>query len=211
MNILQAIGVINRRIATTAKLFGTSSYQYERLTSIIDEKTAYRGLYMNKNNVLQLSTGKAVRSNYRKLIPAAKEIQKTPVQILKRQAKKLEEQRANDDFFEDTEIKDNATYYKWLSTFDTYFESCYTLAKMEGYTGGAETYRRAKELYDDANDYNKTWNYFYKTGAFKEFETAKASYDTQQAQQDKEQENPQNYTYNDEGQLIDIITGEVLE
>lgn len=211
MNVLQAIGVINRRIATTAKLFGTSSYQYERLTSIIDEKTAYRGLYMNKNNVLQLSTGKAVRQNYRKLIPAAKELQKTPVQVLKRQAKKLEEQRANDDFFEDTEIKDNATYYKWLSMFDTYFESCYTLAKMEGYTGGVETYHRAKELYDDANDYNTTWNYFYKTGAFNEFKTAKASYDTQQTEQDKQQENPQNYTYNDEGQLVDIITGEVIE
>lgn len=210
MNVLQAIGVINRRIASTAKLFGTSSYQYESLTSIIDEKTAYRGLYMNKNNVLQLSKSKAVQKNYRQLIAAAKQIQKTPIQVLQRQAAKLVEERENDDFYDDTLIMDNATYYKWLQQFDTYFESCYTLAKMEGYSESGETYHRAKELYDDANEYNTTWNYFYQTGAFNEFKAAKKSYDEQQKQQTQVQENPSNYTYNDDGQLVDIITGEVI-
>lgn len=210
MNVLQAIGVINRRIATTAKLFGTSSYQYESLTSIIDEKTAYRGLYMNKNNVLQLSKSKSVQKNYRQLVAAAKQIQKTPVQVLQRQAEKLRKERENDDFFDDTLIMDNATYYKWLQMFDTYFESCYSLAKMEGYTEGRETYLRAKELYDDANEYNTTWNYFYKTGAFDEFKAAKKSYDDQQLQQIQVQEEPDRYAYNDDGQLFDTETGEVL-
>lgn len=210
MNVLQAIGVINRRIATTAKLFGTSSYQYESLTSIIDEKTAYRGLYMNKNNVLQLSKSKAVQKNYRQLIAAAKQIQKTPVQVLQRQAEKLRKQREDDDFYDDTLIMDNATYYKWLQLFDTYFESCYTLAKMEGYNEGIEAYHRAKELYDDANEYNTTWNYFYKTGAFDEFKAAKKSYDEQQTQQMQVQDNPSRYAYNDDGELFDIETGEVL-
>ena len=211
MNVLQAIGIINRRIASTAKLFGTSSYQYESLTSIIDEKTAYRGLYMNKNNVLQLSKSKAVQKNYRSLVAAAKEIKKTPIQVLQRKARKLQEERENDDFYDDTLIMDNATYYKWLQQFDTYFESCYTLAKMEGYTEGDETYHRAKELYDDANDYNTTWNYFYKTGAFDEFKAAKQSYDAQQKQQEQVQDNPDRFAYNDDGQLFDTETGDVIE
>lgn len=171
MNAKKAIEIINRRVKTIAKLFGTHSPEYEIITNFIADFDFYES-----GGVFKLRNTKANRSEYRRLIPAAKRIQKTHVKVLERKARKqwqqaqsdeIEESEDIEDFddFDDTEITDLATYNKWLSTFETYFESCYELATLEGYSQQS-AYDRAEQLYNDKNDYNTTWNYFYKRGEF---------------------------------------------
>ena len=167
----KAIEIINRRVKTIAKLFGTHSPEYEIITNFIADFDFYES-----GGVFKIRNTKANRAEYRRLIPAAKRIQKTHVKVLERKAQKQWQQaRAEDiddsenfddfDDFGDTEITDLATYNKWLSTFENYFESCYELAVLEGYSR-QPAYDRAEQLYNDKNAYNNTWNYFYKRGEF---------------------------------------------
>ena len=167
----KAIEIINRRVKTIAKLFGTHSPEYEIITNFIADFDFYES-----GGVFKLRNTKANRAEYRRLIPAAKRIQKTHVKVLERKARKqwqqaraedIDDSENFDDFndFGDTEITDLATYNKWLSTFETYFESCYELATLEGYSR-QPAYDRAEQLYNDKNAYNNTWNYFYKRGEF---------------------------------------------
>ena len=184
MTVLQAIGVINRRSKTIAKLFGTHSEIYDIFTTEMadyDFSSTAAGLFKLKAN-------KANKSEYRKLIAWAKRIQKTPYSVLKRQADKLKQSIKDDEpFFDDIydaeEISDLNTYYKWLNTFRDFFESCYELARMNGYEG-AGAYHYAKELYDNPNEYNRTWNYFYSAGAFDEFKEKEKLYTKEQILQE---------------------------
>ena len=167
----KAIEILNRRVKTIAKLFGTHSPEYEIITNFIADFDFYES-----GGVFKLRNTKANRAEYRRLIPAAKRIQKTHVKVLERKARKqwqqaraedIDDSENFDDFndFGDTEITDLATYNKWLSTFETYFESCYELATLEGYSR-QPAYDRAEQLYNDKNAYNNTWNYFYNRGEF---------------------------------------------
>ena len=167
----KAIEILNRRVKTIAKLFGTHSPEYEIITNFIADFDFYES-----GGVFKLRNTKANRAEYRRLIPAAKRIQKTHVKVLERKARKqwqqaraedIDDSENFDDFndFGDTEITDLATYNKWLSTFETYFESCYELATLEGYSR-QPAYDRAEQLYNDKNAYNNTWNYFYTRGEF---------------------------------------------
>ena len=169
MTAIQAIKIINRRAKTLLKLFGANSDIYDAFSTVLTEfdfNENARGLFTLKNNALN-------RAEYRKLTAWAKRIQKTPYAVLKRKADKLKKQIEDDAaFFDDIggddDIKDLNVYYKWLSTFTDYFESCYELATMNGFQGyGA--YEYAKELYDDRGEYVKQWNYFYNAGAFDEY------------------------------------------
>lgn len=167
MTAKAAIKIINRRAATLAKLFGVHSDIYEAFTTQLTEFNFYE-----KNGVFQLENSAANRKFYRQLVPWAKRIQKTPYAVLKRKSDKLkksimEDKEFFDGVFED-DIIDLDTYYKWLSHHKDYFDSCYTLANMEGYHS-MEAYHRAEELYNDRNDYVHTWNTFYEYGKFDEF------------------------------------------
>ena len=182
MNVLQAIKIINRRATTLKNLFGAHSDFYEEFTT---EMTNYE-FYTNKKGIFQLNANKANKSEYRKLTAWATRIQKTPFSVLKRKSDKLKREFFDDEFYDfedyntDDDIKDLDTYYKWLQTFKDYFESCYDLARRNGFEGRA-AYEYADELYNSRPDYVRQWNYFYKTGAFDEF---KKSYETQQIKQE---------------------------
>ena len=195
MTVLQAIGVINRRSKTIAKLFGTHSEIYDVFTTEMadyDFSSTAAGMFKLKAN-------KANKSEYRKLIAWAKRIQKTPYSVLKRQADKLKQSIKDsepffDDIYDGEEIADLNVYYKWLNTFRDFFEACYELATMNGYEGSA-AYQYAKELYDNENEFNTQWNYFYKSGAFDEFKEKEKEYTQEQVLQE--------YTLNeDTGELI---------
>ena len=184
MNVLQAIGVINRRAKTIYKLFGMHSDIYEEFTL----KMAEYDFKSTAQGVFKLNANKANKAEYRKLTAWAKQIKKTPYSVLKRQADKIKEQiKDNEPFFDDIydgqEIADLNTYYKWLDTFSSFFESCYELATMNGYEGTA-AYQYAKELYDNENEYNKQWNYFYNAGAFDEFKEKEKLYTQEQILQE---------------------------
>lgn len=182
----KAIEILNRRVKTIAKLFGTHSPEYEIITNFIADFDFYES-----GGVFKLRNTKANRAEYRRLIPAAKRIQKTHVKVLERKARKqwqqaraedIDDSENFDDFndFGDTEITDLATYNKWLSTFETYFESCYELATLEGYSQQS-AYDRAEQLYNDKNDYNTTWNYFYKRGEFDDWKNKEESESVERA------------------------------
>ena len=181
MNVLQAIKIINRRSETLKKLFGSHSDIYEDFST---EIVNYQ--FREKNETFLLNANKANKAEYRKLTAWAKRLQKTPYAVLKRKADKIKEQFFDDDFFDfdeeyntDDDIKNLDVYYKWLATCVDYFDSCYTLARMNGFEGRA-AYDYGKQLYDNRADYVRQWNYFYNTGAFKEFET---QYSTDAAKQ----------------------------
>ena len=184
MNVLQAIGVINRRAKTIYKLFGMHSDIYEEFTL----KMAEYDFKSTAKGVFKLNANKANKAEYRKLVAWAKQIKKTPYSVLKRQADNLKKSiEENEPFFDDIydgeEIADLNTYYKWLDTFSTFFESCYDLARMNGLEGRG-AYEYAKELYDNQNEYNKTWNYFYNSGAFDEFKEKEKLYTQEQILQE---------------------------
>lgn len=181
----KAIQIINRRVKTIAKLFGVHSPEYELITNFIADFDFYES-----GGVFKLRNTKANRAEYRRLIPAAKRIQKTHVKVLERKARKQWQQARADEIdidesedfedFGDTEITDLATYNKWLATFDNYFESCYELAVLEGYSR-QPAYDRAEQLYNDKNAYNNTWNYFYKRGEFDEWKNKEESESVERA------------------------------
>lgn len=184
MNVLQAIGVINRRAKTIFKLFGMHSDIYEEFTL----EMAEYDFASSAKGVFKLKANKANKAEYRKLIAWAKRIKKIPYSVLKRKADKLKEQiKDNEPFFDDIydgeEIIDLNTYYKWLDGFRCFFESCYELATMNGYEGKA-AYQYAKELYENENEYNKQWNYFYNSGAFDEFKEKEKLYTQEQVLQE---------------------------
>lgn len=172
MNIVSAIEVINRRAVTLRKLFGVNSAEYARFTA---EMSLYDTFASAARHAVQLHGNKTNRALYRELIPWAKRIQKTPYSVLKRKAEKR--RKAIDDILEDDneffgeDIKDYDTYNKWLNDFNDYFEACYELAVMNGYTDAYEKYNYAEYLYNDRPAFIRQWNYFFTTGAFKEYES----------------------------------------
>ena len=185
----QAIDIINRRAATMQRLLGAHSDEYELFST---DMTSY-DIYTNSKGQLQIRNTAENRKDYRRLTAWAKRIQKTPVQVIQRQAaKKQQEYQEYVDNADESGVLDYDTYNRWLSDFKDYFESCYDLATRIGYHGKA-AYYYADNLYNDRESYNNTWNYFYKRGAFDEY---KSTYEQQQFEQ----------AYN-----IDSTTGELVD
>ena len=174
-----------------AKLFGTHSETFELWST----QLADFDIYTNAKGYLQLSKNKANKAMYRQLIAWAKREQKTPYSVLKRKADKERKQMENDDFFDfgdENEIIDKDTYDKWYDMCESYWSSCYAIAKAEGYEGKS-AYERAGELYDDENEYISAWNRLYLSGAFKEWQT----------HYQEEQTNQQYETNTDTGEMTE--------
>lgn len=173
MTAKQAIDIINRRAATMQRLLGAHSDEFELFST---DMTNY-DIYTNSKGQLQIRNTAENRKDYRRLTAWAKRIQKTPVQVIQRQAaKKQQEYQEYVDSVDESDIINYDAYNRWIRDFKDYFESCYDLATRNGYNGKA-AYDYADELYNDRESYVSTWNYFYKTGAFDEY---KSKYEQQQ-------------------------------
>ena len=174
MTAKQAIEVINRRAETLSKLFGAHSNEFEQFSTDM----ANYDIYTNNKGILQIRNTAENRKSYRQLTAFAKRVQKTNVKVLKRKAKKQREEWEQE-------------FQEWLKQFDNYFESCYALAVLDGYSGKA-AYDYADFLYNDADAYTTEWNFYYDHG---EFDSLKAKYEEQQFYREN---------------VIDPETGEVI-
>ena len=105
------IATINRRIKTVANLFGLHSAEYEAYTTKVIDNLE---MYETKTGVAQIRNIQANRDRYQQIAAAARKIRETPVQVLQRKAKKLQERF--DDYREETgdyEMKFHD--YTWFS------------------------------------------------------------------------------------------------
>ena len=189
MTALSAVKVINRRLTTIAKLFGSESDIFTALSAGISDFK----VYTNPSGILQLSASKTNLKEYRRIVAMAKRIQKTPYSVLKRKADKRNEELKNDSFvdIENEGFSDIETYNRFLESCKDYWYSCYVMAEYEGYNGYA-IYERADELFNNRPEYIRTWNKLYKQGEFDEF---KKDYEHEQFEQEYD---------------IDEETGEVI-
>lgn len=192
MTAKQAIEVINRRAETLSKLFGAHSNEFEQFSTDM----ANYDIYTNNKGILQVRNTAENRKNYRQLAAFAKRVQKTNVKVLERKAKKQREEwekefEGKSTYSQDDMIRDYNVYQEWLKLFRDYFDSCYTLAVLDGYSGKA-AYEYAKFLYNDADAYTTEWNYYYDHG---EFDSLKSKYEEEQFYREN---------------VIDPDTGEVI-
>lgn len=105
------IATINRRIKTVANLFGLHSAEYEAFTTQVIDNLE---MYETKTGVAQIRNIQANRDRYQQIAAAARKIRETPVQVLQRKAKKLQDRF--DDYREETgdyEMKFHD--YTWFS------------------------------------------------------------------------------------------------
>lgn len=192
MTAKQAINVINRRAETLSKLFGAHSNEFEQFSTDM----ANYDIYTNNKGILQIRNTAENRKSYRQLTAFAKRVQKTNVKVLERKAKKQREEweqefQGESTYSQDDMLRDYNVYQEWLKQFDNYFESCYALAVLDGYSGKA-AYDYAEFLYNDADAYVTEWNFYYDHG---EFDSLKAKYEEQQFYREN---------------VIDPETGEVI-
>ena len=192
MTAKQAIEVINRRAETLSKLFGAHSNEFEQFSTDM----ANYDIYTNNKGILQIRNTAENRKSYRQLTAFAKRVQKTNVKVLERKEKKQREEweqefQGESTYSQDDMIRDYNVYQEWLKQFDNYFESCYALAVLDGYSGKA-AYDYADFLYNDADAYTTEWNFYYDHG---EFDSLKAKYEEQQFYREN---------------VIDPETGEVI-
>lgn len=210
-----AIATINRRADLIAKLYGENSEEYnmykaqmQRYEVRIDEKTGRVHIRDNKAN----------RGEYRRLTAWSKRIKRTPAAVEKRRAEKKKQayEDAADEYYDETGgILDRDTFNNWLNTFSEFFEACYELATMQGYSG-QEALDEAGNLYDNSTYFNDVWNSFYNAGAFDEFKDARDSYNEQAFENqyginpltgERREDTTAGYTFYG----VDPETGEVIE
>lgn len=175
MNAKQAIDIINRRAATMQKLLGAHSDEFELFST---DMTNY-DIYTNSKGQLQIRNTAENRKDYRRLTAWAKRIQKTPVQVIQRQAaKKYQDYQEYTENTNENDIMDYDTYNQWLKDFNDYNESCYDLASRELPDGETwEIVELARHLLTNRDEYVELWNKFYKRG---DFEKYKQAYEQQQ-------------------------------
>lgn len=175
MNAKQAIDIINRRAATMQKLLGAHSDEFELFST---DMTNY-DIYTNSKGQLQIRNTAENRKDYRRLTTWAKRIQKTPVQVIQRQAaKKYQDYQEYTENANENDIMDYDTYNQWLKDFNDYNESCYDLASRELPDGETwEIVELARHLLTNRDEYVELWNKFYKRG---DFEKYKQAYEQQQ-------------------------------
>lgn len=182
----KAIEKINRRADTLARVYGKHSEEYELFTTeMTNLLNSADDIYTTKDGLIHIRNTAKTRENYRQINAFAKRATKTPVSVLKRK-----KQKTDSDFFDDhiNEQPDNTiidydTYYKWLREWNDYFDSCYTLAKMEGVSN---PYERADELYNNSSEYTNVWNDFYRKGGFDEYKVKEEQYNAEETQQEYE-------------------------
>lgn len=191
MNAKQAIDIINRRAATMQKLLGAHSDEFELFSTDMGNYD----IYTNSKGQLQIRNTAENRKDYRRLTAWAKRIQKTPVQVIQRQAKKkYQDYQEYTENANENDIMDYNTYNQWLKDFKDYNESCYDLANRELPDGETwEIIELARHLLANRDEYVELWNKFYKRG---DFEKYKQAYEQQQF----------NQAYN-----IDTATGEPVD
>ena len=178
MTARQAIDIINRRATTMQRLLGAHSDEFELFS--ID--MANYDIYTNSKGQLQIRNTAENRKDYRRLTAWAKRIQKTPVQVIQRQAaKKHQEYQEYADNAAESDILDYDTYYQWMKDFKDYNESCYDLANRELPDGEFwEIIKLARHLLANRDKYVELWNKFYMRGDFEKYRQA---YEQQQFQQ----------------------------
>ncbi len=193
----KAIQAINRRADSLAKIYGKHSPEYEAFTdTMADLVNTAADITTTKDGLIHIRNTKSARANYRQINAVARKVKKTPIQVEKRKAAKQKE-----DFkqkYPDTEPNPNEydgfidydTYQKWLNTFDSYFDSCYELAGMEGYIM-PELMNRAYELYNNESLYKDVWNVFYKEGAFDAYKVKQETYNEQEVTQEYNHVDPE--------------------
>lgn len=193
----KAIQAINRRADSLAKIYGKHSPEYEAFTdAMADLVNTAADITTTKDGLIHIRNTKSARTNYRQINAVARKIKKTPIQVEKRKAAKQKEEFLKEHPDIDTQennengFADYDTYLRWFDMWDTYFYSCYVLAKMEGYDG-RDAYIRASELNDDENEYKDVWNMFYKNGAFDEFKVKQETYNEQEVTQEYNRVNPE--------------------
>lgn len=193
----KAIQVINRRADSLAKIYGKHSPEYEAFTDVMaDLVNTAADITTTKDGLIHIRNTKSARANYRQINAVARKVKKTPIQVEKRKAAKQKEEFLKEHPDIDTQennengFADYDTYLRWFSMWDTYFYSCYVLAQMEGYDG-RNLVIRAKELYDDENEYKDVWNMFYKNGAFDEFKVKQETYNEQEVTQEYNRVDPE--------------------
>lgn len=191
MTAKQAIDIINRRASTMQRLLGAHSDEFDLFS--ID--MGNYDIYTNSKGQLQIRNTAENRKDYRRLTAWAKRIQKTPVQVIQRQAaKKHQEYQEYVDNADESDILDYDTYNQWLKDFKDYSESCYDLANRELPDGELwEIIELARYLLANRDKYVELWNKFYIRG---DFEKYKQAYEQQQFEQ----------VYN-----IDPTTGEPID
>lgn len=172
MTAKQAIEIINRRAASLQKMYGAHNEVFEQWST---QLTNY-DIYMNNKGQLQIKNTAENRKQYRQLTAFAKRIQKTPIQVEQRKARKYwrevsEQMQQESEFFDENDIIDIETYNKWLGTFKDYFEACYELAVMNGAIESYEKYELADQFYNNRDLFVDSWYYLYKQGAFDEYAT----------------------------------------
>ena len=107
---IKNIATINRRIKTTAKLFGTHSAEYEDITNRVLGDLEFT----MKNGIHQIRNTAANRQSYQFISAQAKKIREMPVQVLQRKAKKQRERY--EDYREVTGDRDlTFEAYQWFS------------------------------------------------------------------------------------------------
>lgn len=191
----KAIQAINRRADSLAKIYGKHSPEYEAFTDVMaDLVNTAADITTTKDGLIHIRNTKSARSNYRQINAVARKVKKTPIQVEKRKAAKQKEEFKqsfpDNDPNEYDGFIDYETYQKWLSIFDSYYDSCYTLAGMEGYSG-RELIARTNILYHYENEYKDVWNMFYKEGAFDAYKVKQETYNEQEVTQEYNHVSPE--------------------
>ena len=170
MTAKQAIDIINRRAATMQRLLGTHSDEFD----LFSVEMGNYDIYTNSKGQLKIRNTAENRKDYRRLTAWAKRIQKTPVQVIQRQAtKKHQEYQEYTESVAENDILDYNTYYQWLKDFKDYQDSCYDLARREKPDGEVyEVLDLTKQLLSDREQYIELWNKFYKRGDFEKYKQA---------------------------------------
>ena len=170
MTAKQAIDIINRRAATMQRLLGTHSDEFD----LFSVEMGNYDIYTNSKGQLKIRNTAENRKDYRRLTAWAKRIQKTPVQVIQRQAtKKHQEYQEYTESAAENDILDYNTYYQWLKDFKDYQDSCYDLARREKPDGEVyEVLDLTNQLLLDREQYIELWNKFYKRGDFEKYKQA---------------------------------------
>ena len=170
MTAKQAIDIINRRAATMQRLLGAHSDEFD----LFSVEMGNYDIYTNSKGQLKIRNTAENRKDYRRLTAWAKRIQKTPVQVIQRQAtKKHQEYQEYTESVAENDILDYNTYYQWLKDFKDYQDSCYDLARREKPDGEVyEVLDLTKQLLSDREQYIELWNKFYKRGDFEKYKQA---------------------------------------
>lgn len=173
------IQAINRRAATLAKLFGIESKEYQEFTARMAGTVGAPDIYVNSKGIVQIRNTKSARANYRQISALSKRVKQTLTSVLKRKAEKQKE--AFEEMYEESNYEeydgfvDYETYRRWYQQFDSYYDSCYTLATMLVPDNDVQWY--AAMLFENDEAYRDNWNYAYNAGMFDEFKDASKDYE----------------------------------